>query len=84
MLNRKKNLGTQSRPEQFATLQVPERIGRWLIPYTLSEVLHLIWSVVWQQVRGTAHTVAWSLFRRHHQAVAQLCHYKRHLAPNTS
>lgn len=46
----KKSPGTQSRPEQFAALPVPERIGQWLIPYILSEVLHLIWSVAWQQV----------------------------------
>lgn len=38
-----KSLGTEPRSEQFATLQVPERIGRWLIPYTLPEVLRVIW-----------------------------------------
>lgn len=84
MLSRKKSLGAEARPEQFAALQVPEGIGRWLIPYTLPEVLHLIWSLVWQHVGRIAHIVAWSFFRRHHQAVAQVCHYQRHLALNTS
>jgi len=51
-----------------------------LILYTLAEVLRLIWSLVWQQVLRHAQVVAWSFFRRHHQAVAQACHYKRRLA----
>ena len=38
----------------------------------------------WHQVITPAHTLAWSCFRRHHQAVAQACHYQRRLAPNTS
>ena len=32
----------QANAEQYAALQVPERIGRWLITYTLPEVLFLI------------------------------------------
>jgi hypothetical protein len=55
-----------------------------VIPYTLPEVLRLIWSLVWQHVEGIAQAVAWSFFRRHHQAVAQACHYQRRLAPNSS
>jgi hypothetical protein len=54
------------------------------IPYTLPEMLRLIWSLVWQQVVHHAQAVAWSLFRRHHQAIAQVCHYERRLALNTS
>ena len=84
MPSRKKSLGAEARPEQFAQLQVPERIGRWLIPYTLPEVLRLIWLLVWQHGERMVHAVAWSLFRRHHQAVAQACHYKRRLGLNTS
>lgn len=61
-----------------------ERIGRRLIPYTLPEVLCLIWELVWQQGKRMVHAVAWSFFRRRHQAVAQVCHYIRRLAPNTS
>ena len=76
----KKSLGTETRPEQFAAVQAPERIGRLLIPYTLPEVLRLTWSLVWQQGTRHAYAVAWSFFRRHHQAVAQACHYKRRLA----
>ncbi|WP_157507913.1 hypothetical protein [Ktedonobacter racemifer] len=55
-----------------------------MIPYTLPEVLRLVWSLVWQQIVQHAQVVAWSLFRRHHQAVAQVYHYKRRLALNTS
>lgn len=84
MPGEKKSLGAEIRPEQFAALQVPERIGNFLIPYTLAEVLHMIWALVWQQAKKLAHLVAWSFFRRHPQAVAQRCHYKRRLALNTS
>jgi hypothetical protein len=84
MRSRKKSLGTQARPEQCAALQVPERVGRFLLPYTLPEVLRLIWQLFWQQVVPPAHTLAWSFFRRPHQAVAQACHYQRRLALNTS
>ncbi len=80
MLSRKKSLGAEARPKQPADLQAPERIGCLLIPYTLPEVLHLVWSLVWQQVVAHAHVIAWSFFRRHHQAVAKACHYKRRLA----
>jgi hypothetical protein len=55
-----------------------------VIPYTLPEVLRVIWQLFWHQVIIPAHALAWSFFRRHHQAVAQACHYKRRLAPNTS
>ena len=55
-----------------------------MIPYTVPEVLRVIWQLFWHQVITPAHTLAWSCFRRHHQAVAQACHYQRRLAPNTS
>lgn len=55
-----------------------------MIPYTLPEVLHLIGQLFWHQVISPAHTLAWSCFRRHHQAVAQAGHYQRRLALNTS
>jgi hypothetical protein len=84
MPSRKKSLGAEPRSEQFVQLQVPERIGRRLIPYTLPEVLRLIWQLFWQQVLTHAHTLAWSFFRCHHQAVAQACHYQQRLAPTTS
>jgi len=44
----------------------------------------LVWSLFWQQFITHAQTLSWSLFRRHHQAVAQLYHYKRRFALNTS
>jgi hypothetical protein len=51
-----------------------------LIAYTLPEVLRLVWLLVWHQVMTHAHALAWSFFRRHHQAVAQVFHSKRRLA----
>jgi hypothetical protein len=53
-----KNLGTQAKSEHFAALQFPERIGRFLIPYTLSEILHVIRQLFWQQVLTPPHTLA--------------------------
>lgn len=55
-----------------------------MIPYTLPEVLRVIWLLVWQHLERMVHAVAWSFFRRHHQAVAQVCHYTRRLTFNTS
>ena len=77
MRSRKKSVGAQTRPEQLAALHVPQRIGRWVIPSTVPEVLRVIGQLFWHQVITPAHTLAWSCFRRHHQAVAQACHYQR-------
>jgi hypothetical protein len=71
MPTRKKSLGADPRPEQFAALQVPERIGRWVIPYTLPEVRRVTWQLFWQPAMTHAYTLAWSFFRRHHQAKDQ-------------
>jgi hypothetical protein len=55
-----------------------------LIPYTLPEVLRLVWSLAWQQVETVVQVLSWSFFRRHHQAAAQICHYQQRLTHNTS
>lgn len=65
---------------QFAAVQAAQGTEGLLIAYTLPEVLRLVWLLVWHQVMTHAHALAWSFFRRHHQAVAQVFHSKRRLA----
>lgn len=48
-----------------------------LIPLTVPEVRRLLWGVVWRAFPSVEHVLAWSVWRRHHQAVAQRCHYQR-------
>lgn len=48
-----------------------------LIPLTVPEVRRLLWGVVWRAFPTVEHVLAWSTWRRHHQAVAKRCHYKR-------
>ncbi len=72
-------------PDAGTLLQQPEGVqdpawpALWLIPFSVPEVLRLVWSLVWQQAVAHAHAVAWSFFRRHHQATAKVSHYKRRL-----
>jgi hypothetical protein len=42
------------------------------------EVRRLLWGVVWRAFPSIEHVLAWSTWRRHHQAVAKRCHYRRH------
>ena len=65
---------------QPESVQDPTRTALWLIPFSVPEVLRLVWSLVWQHAVAHAHIVAWSFFRRYHQAVAKASHYKRRLA----
>jgi hypothetical protein len=48
-----------------------------LIPLTVPEVRRLLCGVVWRTFPSVEHVVAWSAWRRHHQAVAKRCHYRR-------
>ena len=48
-----------------------------LIPLTVPEVRRLRWGVVWRAFPSVEQVLAWSAWRRHHQAVAQRCHYRR-------
>ena len=52
-----------------------------LIPLTEPEVRRLLLSVVWPRLTNTEQALAWSTWRRHHQAVAKHCHYHAR-APN--
>src|SRR5260370_210750 len=49
-----------------------------LIPLTVPEVRRLLWGVVWRAFPSVEQVLAWSAWRRHHQAVAKRCHYQRH------
>ena len=48
-----------------------------LIPLTVPEVRRLLWGVVWRAFPTVEQVLAWSTWRRHHQAVAKRCHYQR-------
>jgi hypothetical protein len=41
------------------------------------EVRRLLWGVVRRAFPSIAHVLAWSTWRRRHQAVAKRCHYRR-------
>jgi hypothetical protein len=48
-----------------------------LIPLTVPEVRRLLGGVVWRAFPSVEQVLAWSVWRRHHQAVAKRCHYQR-------
>jgi hypothetical protein len=43
----------------------------------VAEIRHLLWKVVYEVRQSVAEVVAWSRWRRRHQAVAKYYHYKR-------
>ena len=51
-----------------------------LIPLTVPEVRRLLWRLVWRTLPPPAFVLAWSRWRRRHQAQARRCHYRRRLA----
>ena len=50
-----------------------------LIPLTVPEVRRLLWWLVWRAL-PPKFVLAWSRWRRRHQAQARRCHYQRRLA----
>jgi hypothetical protein len=40
-------------------------------------VRRLLWGVVWRAFPTVEQVLAWSIWRRRHQAVAKRCHYRR-------
>ena len=50
-----------------------------LIPLTVPEVRRLIYRLVWMPLRQADMILAWSHWRRRHQARAKRCHYQRRL-----
>jgi hypothetical protein len=44
---------------------------------SVPEIRHLLWFLVWQKAVEQSLVLAWSLWRRKHQAQAQFYHYRR-------
>jgi SRSO17 transposase len=56
-----------------------------LLPLTLAEVRHLLWQTAWPHAPPLRFILAWSLWRRRHQAAAKCSHTKRRCSkPMTS
>src|SRR5450759_3663484 len=51
-----------------------------LVPLSLAEVRRLFWALLLSRPLSFPFRLAWSFFRRAHQALARRCHYKRRLA----
>lgn len=51
-----------------------------LIPLTAPEIRRLHWPLAWSVVPAPDFVLAWSRWRRRHQAQARRSHYKRRLA----
>jgi transposase-like protein len=50
-----------------------------LLPLTVPEVQRLLLALVWPRWPAPEHSLAWSYWRRHHQACANACHRQRAL-----
>ena len=48
-----------------------------LLPWTVSEIRRLLSRLVWKVAHSLDHVLAWSVWRRRHQARAKRCHYRR-------
>jgi len=51
-----------------------------LLPLTVPEVRRLLYRLVWVVSPSVGHVLAWSRWRRRHQARAKRFHYRRRLA----
>jgi len=51
-----------------------------LIPLTCNEIQHLFATLVAVPVAAAGHRLRWSWWRRHRQARARACHYRRQAA----
>jgi hypothetical protein len=51
-----------------------------MVPLTLPEVRRLFYYLVGMMPFSFRYHFAWSCWRRTHQAIARLCHYRRHMA----
>jgi hypothetical protein len=50
-----------------------------LLPFTVPEVQRLLWRLVWEERSSVDDILAWSGWRRRHQARARQSHWRRHL-----
>jgi hypothetical protein len=51
-----------------------------VVPLTVSEVRRLLNRLVWPVTHSVQQILAWSFWRRRHQARAKAAHYRRRLA----
>lgn len=51
-----------------------------LLPLTVPEVRRLLVRLIWNDLPPQAHILAWSRWRRRHQARAKYFHYRMRLA----
>ena len=51
-----------------------------LVPLTVPEVRQLLVRIVWPHLQPAEQVLAWSEWRRRHQATARACHYKKRQA----
>lgn len=51
-----------------------------LLPLTVPEVRRLLSRLIWCSLPSLQHTIAWSRWRRRHQARARYFHYRTRLA----
>lgn len=54
-----------------------------MVPLSICELRRLFFFLLETPPRSRAFRLAWSFFRRTHQAIARRCHYKRRLALRT-
>jgi len=47
-----------------------------MIPLTTQEVRRLLITIVWPHLSNSERAIAWSAWRRRHQAIARRCHYR--------
>jgi hypothetical protein len=55
-------------------------VGLELLPLTVPEVRRLLVRLIWNDLPSQAHILAWSRWRRRHQARARHFHYRTRLA----
>lgn len=53
------------------------------MPLTEPEVRRLLVAIVWPRLCHAEKALLWSQWRRHHQAVAQRCHYRARAGPDS-
>jgi hypothetical protein len=54
-----------------------------LLPLTVPEIRRLLWRLVSGESRPPTEVLAWSRWRRRHQARARLCHWRRRTRDRT-
>src|SRR5215471_1685970 len=76
---KKKSEQMPQMPEPAATDSVQAPISSDLpvmVPLSIAEIRRLFFCLVGQRSLPFAHRLAWSFWRRAHQALARLCHYR--------